>query len=147
MVSYNDQPEITDVISFNCYSLNIPFYCSWIEVLEGSLSNADFVVFEEFVSCLFQSEGFIFIGTLECGWCRFDMLLFVAEAQTVCFIDALNNILNGLTWQFFNPSIVGSFLQFGYMILKINSRQIFPIPLIISLVSTDTLVVQSAKAI
>lgn len=94
---YNEvEPKIIEVIPFNRYRLNAGWNITRLAKLVDFTLNPDSIRVKKLPPCLFERERRVLLDPLEpWGACTY-LALEITKEQLVGFVNALDNILNGL---------------------------------------------------
>lgn len=90
------EPKIIEVVSLDCYRLDVGWNFSGLAELVEIALNPDSITTKKFPARLFEREAGILLDFLESWRTCTNLALEIAKEQLIGFVDALNNILNGL---------------------------------------------------
>ena len=112
------QVQIAERITFDCDRLHVRWYVSRLAELVDPALKIDFVAVQQLPARLFQGERRIALHFLKAGGTGSNLALEIAKEKFVGFVNALGDVLNGLTAHVAPIGIFRQLLEFGKMFLQ-----------------------------
>jgi hypothetical protein len=109
------EPEIAKTVPFDRDRLDVGWNIARLAEFVDHTLNANLVTLKQFPTCLLERERTILFDLLKAWGCGTHLVLVleVAKEKLIAFVNALNNILNGLGTYEIPMSVLSKLLQLG----------------------------------
>lgn len=133
--------EIAKRITFNCDRLNARWNIARFTKLIDAALNFDTIRVEQLPTRLFQCEGGILFNFLESGRACANLAFEVAKEQLIGFVDAVNNVLDGLGTNKIPVREAVKLFQLGQMLHQLEFVDSLAKQTVVPLVKCDAMVI------